>query len=34
MSMEVVEEEVFSVETNIFGNVGLVACIEPPKRPM
>ena len=31
--METAEEEIVCMETNIFRNVGLAACIEPPKRP-
>ena len=32
--MEIIEEEIVCVETNIFGNVGLAACSEPPRRPV
>ena len=31
--METVEEEIICMETNIFGNVGLAAYSEPPRRP-
>ena len=31
--MEAIEEEILCMETNLFGNVGPTACIEPPKRP-
>ena len=33
MHMEAAMEETMCMETNMFGNVGLAACIEPPKRP-
>ena len=33
MDAETVEEEIVCMETNIFGNVGLAACSEPPRRP-
>ena len=31
--MEAAAEEIMCMETKIFGNVGYVVCIEPPKRP-
>ena len=31
--MEAAAEEIMCMETKIFGSVGPVACIEPPKKP-
>ena len=33
MHVEAAAEEIVCMETNMFGNVGPTACIEPPKRP-